>query len=369
MSLISQNGFSVLIIGDPHFKGDNTLETDQMHTNLIKLALEKKPDFVVVLGDTLHTHEKLYQDSMRRAVHFLRDLRNISKWVYLLIGNHDRPNNNVYLTNEHPFTALEEWERFTVVWKTEIRTHIDGNDNSGTFIFVPYVHVGKFNDALSTLNSKDKEFKLSEVTAIFAHQEYRGAKMGAITSKNGDEWPLNNPIIFSGHVHDFDILQPNIIYTGTPIQHGYADTRDKAVMIAKFDVVDTKLVYTDYTRHSLDIPNKIHIKICSDELLSWVIPPNSHIKLSIEGDPVEIRQLLKLDVLAHLTQLVATHTLVIKIVDKRKQVKVNAPIKANISYQNRLINALYSESGNIKNAFENLFGALPARYNSNVVFL
>ena len=48
---------TALVIGDPHFKESNVKEMEQMTTKIIAIAKEKKPTFVVVLGDTLDTHE------------------------------------------------------------------------------------------------------------------------------------------------------------------------------------------------------------------------------------------------------------------------------------------------------------------------
>lgn len=378
-----------LCSGDPHFKGDNTLETDQMSTETVKLCVMRRPDVTIVLGDVLHTHEKLYQDSLRRAIKYLLALRNVSKLLVILIGNHDRPNNNVFLTDEHPFTALTQWERTLVVWKPEvltfslktrewfgvsinaIRNITPEDDVVAKFLFMPYVPVGRFREAIDTC-SEMRGVDIKSLTGVFAHQEFKNAKMGAIVSKHGDEWPLDYPLVVSGHVHDFDILQPNLIYTGTPIQHGFGDTRDKKLMLFNYGVEDTsnhvsanennapsnKVLYQSYERFSLGIPSKINVRIRSDELLSYMVPPDAHVKLSIEGDPEEIRALLKLD---SLKPLLATPGLVIKIIDKRVVLKTSSvvPVRSNMPFQNRLISAMQMESTEVRDLFGQLFGGLP----------
>lgn len=92
---------TVLCIGDPHFKGDNKHETDLMELQVRELIIKLNPTFVVVLGDILHTHEKIDLRANKRATSFLRMLRSVSNWLYVLIGNHDRPDNNVFLTDDH----------------------------------------------------------------------------------------------------------------------------------------------------------------------------------------------------------------------------------------------------------------------------
>jgi len=78
----------VLAIGDPHFMVSN-LDSVKIYINkMVKLAKDQDPDFIVVLGDLLHTHEKIHSTVLRYATRFLRELSEISP-VYLIIGNHD----------------------------------------------------------------------------------------------------------------------------------------------------------------------------------------------------------------------------------------------------------------------------------------
>ena len=50
-----------LCIGDPHFKLDNIDDTNQFIKNLDKyLSAHDEIENIVVMGDVLHTHEKLH---------------------------------------------------------------------------------------------------------------------------------------------------------------------------------------------------------------------------------------------------------------------------------------------------------------------
>lgn len=222
--------FKALVIGDPHFKGDNATETDMMTPQLVQLIVTEDPDVVVVAGDILHKHEKVDLYPLKRAIDFLRAIHAVARRLVVLIGNHDRPNNNIYLTDEHSFNSLKEWPRTLVVDDVQV---CNESYAGGTcrVVYVPYVPTGRFAEALYT---KLLAPPYAGITAVFAHQEFKGAKMNAITSNAGDPWNLDNPICISGHIHDFDVLQPNLIYVGTPIQHGYADTHDKTVSIFLF---------------------------------------------------------------------------------------------------------------------------------------
>ena len=52
------------------------------------LCNEVKPDLVVILGDLLHTHERLHVTPYNKALEFVTRMRNITDTV-VLVGNHD----------------------------------------------------------------------------------------------------------------------------------------------------------------------------------------------------------------------------------------------------------------------------------------
>src|SRR5690606_9457504 len=119
--------------------------------------------------------------------------------LFILIGNHDRINTNVYLTDESPFSPMKYWDKPPVIVDVPIMRDINGYK----FLFVPYVPPGKLGDAI---NSVDVDLNI--VSAVFAHQEIRGCKLNKFTvSKHGDRWPADAPPMFSGHIHEFDQLK------------------------------------------------------------------------------------------------------------------------------------------------------------------
>jgi DNA repair exonuclease SbcCD nuclease subunit len=262
----------VLVIGDPHFKINNTEETNLMTDKLLNLASLHQPDFIVCLGDVLDRHESIHVSPLLRSVDFITKLSFISP-IYILIGNHDRPNNNIYLTDQHPFTALKGWKNIHI-----IDTPLLQKISLFNFLFVPYVPTGRFKEAISP-------YDLSDIKCIFAHQEFKGAKMGAIISSNGDEWSLTNPLVISGHIHEFDHLQDNIIYTGTPIQHNFSDSHKKYVFIFDFNSDSYSI-----EKFNLGLPKKKIVKLsCADSYKINDLNPNHHYKIVLTGTPEEIK--------------------------------------------------------------------------------
>ena len=213
----------LLVIGDPHFKKNNIPLMCNMGKKIASIIDTNELSGVVVLGDVLDKHENVNSNVLSTAVEFLSMIKSKTK-LYLIIGNHDRINNSDFMSNIHPFTALKSWEN-TVVVDTTKKVIIGG----ATFIFVPYVFPGRFHEAVTACG----DFR--DATAIFAHQEFYGCKMGAIKSRDGDSWEKDNPLVITGHIHDYQKLQNNIIYVGTPVQHSFGDRGRKTVSIFSFD--------------------------------------------------------------------------------------------------------------------------------------
>lgn len=303
---IIDDKFKVICIGDPHFKIGNQIDTDEMEEKIIQAISDLKPNLIVCLGDILDRHELINVFPLSRATNFLHNLSKLTQLV-ILIGNHDRPNNSDFLSENHPFNALKLWPNTTVVDKTVV-LEIHGHN----FVFVPYVSPGKFNDALKThpllinqdfLNENKSETveEQMNITAIFAHQEFKGAKMGAIISEIGDIHKLSSPLVISGHIHDFDELQPNLFYTGTPLQHAYGDSDDKTISLFSFDKKDYK--HFEHRRISLGLKKKKIVYLTPAQIESYVPSTKHNVKIVIKGTQEELTNIGKIRNFKELTKM------------------------------------------------------------------
>ena len=261
---------SALIIGDVHIKVNNITEIDILIKNVCDVATNKKPDFIVLLGDILDTFEKINTFELNKAYELIDNLRNISK-TYVLIGNHDMVNCVQYLTINHWANGIKKWDNVIVIDKT-----YEEND----FIFVPYVPNGRFIDALNELN---EEYDWTKARCIFAHQEFYGAKMGAIISEDGDKWLLEYPNVISGHLHMNQNPQHNIYYPGSSMQVAYGETQDNIVAFCSFN----KDNY-DLEEIPLGLSKKKIIYTTLDNI-EEIPETNDKIKLSISGDYEEFK--------------------------------------------------------------------------------
>lgn len=270
---------NVLVIGDPHFKTSNVVETDAMVAAILRVARERNPDMIVVLGDILDRHENIHVSPLTRAVEFLASLMAIAP-CYVLIGNHDLRNNRQFLSSEHPFTALKYWDtnRMKVVDTTcsiKYRGHI--------FVLLPYTPPGRFMEALGRSDNWE------EATCIFAHQEFKGANMGGIISVQGDEWTPQYPYVVSGHEHNYQELGPNILYTGTPIPHAFGDSHDKTISWFTFYTQNRR----DHERIDLGLPRKMIVRIMCNDVPTYQPPERCELKIIISGTSAELKTVTK----------------------------------------------------------------------------
>lgn len=77
-----------LAIGDPHFQVNNVIDAEDLIKKVNKLVIQLQPTFVVILGDLLHTHEKIHITPFNLATKLITSLARKVQ-VFLIIGNHD----------------------------------------------------------------------------------------------------------------------------------------------------------------------------------------------------------------------------------------------------------------------------------------
>lgn len=290
----------VIVIGDQHFKIDNVQEVDIFISKITSLIEEKKPDFIVLLGDLLDTHERIHSVPLNRAYKFIDNMRNISK-TYILVGNHDMSDNQQFMTDNHWLNGLKEWNNVVVVDK--IISDVIGHQK---FIFCPYVYVGRFEEALNLL---DTDWKDSQ--CIFAHQEFYGCKMGAFNSIDGDKWDLKNPQVISGHIHLNQKPQDNIYYPGSSLSIAFGESATNIVAEIIFDK-EMRIEEID-----LDMPKKKIIYIDSEKADDIIIPETEDkIKLSISGEYEDFKTFKKTKKYKELTKKG------IKVVFKQKKAEI-----------------------------------------------
>ena len=64
---MEQDRIKILCIGDPHIKTNNILESENMIESIEKVALERRPDLIICLGDILDKHASLHVECLLTA--------------------------------------------------------------------------------------------------------------------------------------------------------------------------------------------------------------------------------------------------------------------------------------------------------------
>lgn len=278
---IYHNMTKIIAIGDPHIKLDNFEDFNLFEESLHRLIDSEKPDFIVVLGDILHYHEKIFTQCLNRAYHFIKKLGERAL-TFVLVGNHDMINNQQFLSENHWMNSMKKFSS-NIVIVDKVSRHQD-------FLFCPYVSPGRFVEALSTIG---EDYDYNRANIIFAHQEFKGCKMGAIISEEGDPWTDPNlPLVVSGHVHLNQWVGEKVYYTGSALQHAFGESEKN--IIGVITVLDKDKI--DIREVDLDLPRKQIITSTVDnfdKIASKVLGRDKpdHIKISMSGGIEEFKSL------------------------------------------------------------------------------
>lgn len=263
----------MLAVGDIHIKPDNINTIDILEKNIHRIIRDRNISQVVLLGDILHYHERLHTQALNKACDLIDGLRRVVK-VWILVGNHDMINNQQFLTELHWMNFLKYWENVYIVDKT----YIDENTN---FVFVPFVPPGRFIEALDIIGSWKEKTRV-----LFAHQEFKNCKMGAILSTQGDEWNEEYPLVISGHIHEQQKIGSNIFYIGSSIQTSFGETNIPMLLEINIETLEQ-------TKHYIDeLPKKKTIYIDLEDIKKNTFRIPEHIddlRIVVKGDWEEFK--------------------------------------------------------------------------------
>jgi DNA repair exonuclease SbcCD nuclease subunit len=277
---------NIIVIGDNHIKINNIQDVDLFIDKLILELNNRKDniDFIVCLGDILDTHERIHVTPLNKAYEFFNKLRNIKK-TFVLIGNHDYQSNTEFLSNNHWMNALKLWDNLTIVDKVHLEVI-----NNQLFTFVPYVFPGRFEEALNTYNTTSSNIlDWKNSTCIFAHQEFKGCKMGCIISTDGDTWPENYPNVISGHIHSKQNINNNIYYTGSAMQIAFGESETNTIAYVSFPSNYISNEKYELEEINLNLPRKKIVYLDIDEVEDYKLNEDTNqenldkIKITVSG--------------------------------------------------------------------------------------
>ncbi len=263
----------ILSIGDQHFKVSNINQVDLFIKKLDEYLTNNKVDLIVSMGDLLDTHEKLHTTPFNKALEYILMLGRHAK-TFVLVGNHDALNNSIFLTDRHWLNCIKNYNNITVVDNVIIETI-----NDTKIVLCPYVSDGRFIEALNTRKSEWEDAKY-----IFCHQLINKAKMGSIIADTVEDWRIDWPMVFSGHIHDQQNVSDNWYYLGACMQHSFTDSADKTILVIN-DL-------NDYEYIDLELPKRKILYYDIEDISEFdesKLEPNTTYKLYINGNKEEFK--------------------------------------------------------------------------------
>lgn len=278
--------FKILVIGDPHLRIGALPRSHIMLQQVYKMIDQKKPNLIVCLGDVLDRFAHIHQEPLSMAIGMFTELQSRAP-TYILVGNHDRPNNAVFLTDEHPFTGVHHWIQTPHPIKVIETPYIHKDIKSGyAFTFVPYTPEGRMQEALERI----PDWKKSLV--VFSHQDIRGGKYNNITNTTGDVWQSDYPLLINGHIHDYQNVGENIVFPGSPLQHAFNESPIKGLYW--IEIKDSSKIH--HERLLMNVPQLWTYHLVYEDIDGYE-PPNlpefSDMKLVIKGTVAQLKTLNK----------------------------------------------------------------------------
>ncbi len=347
------DAIKAFIIGDPHFQKETVLEDKRFVEETVKQAKLSNPNFIVILGDTLHTHEIVDVNASNVAYSFIEQLRDIAK-VYLIIGNHDFIDNKQFLTSNHAFNPYKKWQNVIVVDYPIIETI--GNK---TFVFCPYVEPGRFLEALNLLSDSETFWEMAD--CIFAHQEIRNFNLRkTISSKLGDVWDEGYPPIVSGHLHTPQ-NKSNVFYPGSSKQVTFGELDDKWLWVIVFNDDDEDDAPFLIQKLKINLNDKKIKNISTEDVTKCLSQPaKQNTKLVITGTAEELLLLKKegkkieLENKGYVVQLMS-----VKSNEGSSESNICLKNELNISFMESFQKDIETTNDeNVKNAYRKVFGVM-----------
>lgn len=238
-------------IGDIHIADRHMAMCDEAMANVLVL-IDKRPevDLVVVMGDILDRHNNVKLTHQRKAIDWIYELHNRCKQknivLAVIIGNHDRPNNQDCFSDIHPFMGIQDIPNSLYIVNKPKAVSINGYK----ILFMPYVPPGRFIEGFMIyVNGMHKQNRWTTINSIkdfhiiFGHQECKGAPYGPVVSTIGDEWHKDYPLLVSGHIHSRIKLQENLLYTGSLYPITVSEGSDKGVITGTYQLSDQHLEF------------------------------------------------------------------------------------------------------------------------------
>lgn len=146
---------------------------------------------------------------------------------------------------------------------------------------MPYVPDLMYMKAL-----KEYNVDINSIDTFFSHGEFEGSKLNNLLKKELDVWPIDAPLNITGHIHMFEIIQPNLIVAGTPTQLDFIDKSKKGVLLLDF-IDKPKINFLE-----LNLNKMVVLTVHYTQLESLILENDITYCLEIYGPTYYVKQLM-----------------------------------------------------------------------------
>lgn len=243
----------ILYITDLHIKIKNLKEIDAL---IQTVETSKNVSLIVIGGDTLNK-KNVNRECFYKAEKLIKVCSSVAM-TCVLVGNHDYIDDNQFLTDKHWMNHMKKWPNVVIV--DTVTTVMCGFQ----ITYVPYVPRGRLTEALDNSNKKAKT-SWKESCLVFAHQEIKGCILGKTVSDKGDVWDPSYPTLISGHIHDGQTVNKNVIYPGATINQGQQNNQQKVLFIETSFTTNGVFNYNmEWSRFKTNIKEEVFAKTFDD---------------------------------------------------------------------------------------------------------
>lgn len=225
----------LLLVGDPHVTVEELGDAQALIDGVLSLCAKLRPDGVVFLGDLHHNHALV---RVEVTDFWLRNLAKFETTVYLLVGNHDRPNDAS--SKAH---ALQVYSHLATVVDSAVPVSV--SDKS--VVLAPYYHDN------SVMVEEIQRIRRSSgpIDTLICHQTFDGSvyENGFYAPDGVDPVLIGVPQVYSGHIHTAQKLEwpgGRIYYVGSPRWRTVSDANEyKTVALLDTQSNSVGLIPTD----------------------------------------------------------------------------------------------------------------------------
>jgi DNA repair exonuclease SbcCD nuclease subunit len=276
---------SILVFGDTHFKPRDFEAGEELIAKAHEVATQLTPTAIILLGDTMDTHETAKNAPWKQACRFIEGLSEIAP-TYVIIGNHDLINQSQFLTDNHFFDPLKKWPNVTIIDKP-LAVQIGGYN----IVLCPYVPPGRFEEALdmmAELGGCEEEFDWrNETSCVFAHQEIEGVEYNGIVSTKGDRWAEEYPPLICGHIHTPFQIGENVFYPGSSRQVDSNENPDKRIWNVSFDEEGQP----EFDKIDMCLKGRKEVEMTCENIgdFDFELAEKYYVKVKLQGTPEQFK--------------------------------------------------------------------------------